>query len=285
MPDEKKDILSYSNFFAKKAPRFYLLLSSLLALGIISGVVLIIAAYGNVSAQNILAGSYAGIEMISIPALLTMLAIKAFKRKMRLGHITLSVGFITAIYSGFVIASGILFFFVRSISLEYMLILLGNAIMFTYFLFADKVILGMEKKAGIAALLQPGLNIVFFFLASKALIARPLPFAAVLVKFSAGIAIFLIASYLLIFLFERPLKRVANMSSMKLFAIMLNEWLYNIAPPKTFSTGSFGTKRDVCIDVITLKSKNDGIKAVMALPDIHYGPIKGLGGSTTTSVL
>ncbi len=285
MPDEKKDILGYSDFFAKKAPKFYLLISSMLALGVISGIVLIVAAYGSASAQNVLEGSYSGIEIVSMPALLTMLTTKAFKRRMMLGHITLSVGFITAIYSGFVIASGLLFFLIRSIPAEYMLILLGNAIMFTYFLFTDKVIFGMDKKASVAALLQPSLNIIFFLLASKVLIVQPMPLDTVLIKFGAGIAIFLLASYLLIFLFERPLKKATNMSSMKLFTIMLNEWLYNITPQEAFNTGSFGTKRDVNVDVVTIGSEKGGIKAVMVLPDIHYGPMKGLGGSITPQVI
>ncbi len=285
MPEGKKDITSYSDFFNKNAPSVPLQAIGILLLGIIAGALAGIAVhYGAFSADAmdvVFSGASAGIFIISIPALLTIFAVKTMRRKMQLKHIMMVTAFISMIYAVFLIADSVLFAVLNNYTVAYVILLLANAAVYGYWFFIEKFVMARKKSAIFTATVQPVINVLFFIPLGAYVLSLDIPVHILLIKLYAGMLVFLAVGYLSLYIVDRPLKKAMNISSAMLFTVMLNQLLYDFSIDMNFLGSDAGAERDIDVDLLVLKG-NKKYKAVFVRPDIHYGPFVNVGGSITT---
>jgi predicted neutral ceramidase superfamily lipid hydrolase len=224
-------------------------------------------------------GSLTGILIIMMPALLTVIVIKLFKRYIDLKYI-LFVAIIGAFcYSLFILLSAILHIVLGNYTVAGLVILVGNASIFGWWFFANKIMLVKKKIDLVFAFAQPTFNILLYFPYSSRIISFATPFNILIIKLYAGIFIFLIICYTIIYLVDRPYRKSFGFRSFDAFAQLLQNWLFDANTAAPFGSTKFGKPGDVTTDTLTLKDTKGKIKAVFFAPDIHYGPAGTIGGS------
>ncbi|MDE1825103.1 MAG: DUF2070 family protein [Candidatus Micrarchaeota archaeon] len=288
MPDEKRDLFRYTNYFTKTAPQPNVQVLALLALGAITGALSAIIINHADFLTNITAlivyGASSGLLVISLPALLTAAMIKGAKRRIQLKHLLFATIFISLFYSLFIIMGSALFAIFSSNSIAYIIILLGNAGIYGYWLVIGKFLIQQRRGGNIIAALQPTLNILFYIPLGKYILNLGLPISIALIKLYAGMLIFLVVGYIFLYMVDKPLKEAANVSGISVFTMMVNQWLYDFVPDDGQNL-SFGVKRDITTDMLLLKDRKGKYKAIFVKPDIHYGPFGGVGGGIATEYL
>ncbi|MDE1762076.1 MAG: DUF2070 family protein [Candidatus Micrarchaeota archaeon] len=288
MPDEKRDLFKYTNYFSKTAPSLNVQLTVLLALGAIIGALSSIIIHYHSFLQDLLSlafyGASSGLLVISFPALLTIVMIKAMKRKIQLKHLMYATIVITGFYSLFLLISSALFVIFGSNVLTYMILILGNASIYGYWLVVGKFLIQQKRGGNIIAGLQPTLNILLYIPLGSYIHSLALPLTIAFIKLYAGMIIFLAVGYIFLYMVDRPLKEAANVSGVSVFTIMVNQWLYNFVPDDAQNL-SFGVRRDISTDMMLVRNKKGKMKAIFVKPDIHYGPFAGLGGGIATEYI
>jgi putative membrane protein len=280
MPDEKNDLFNYSRYFTKSVPNFKMQVLLLVIAGAISvAIPFMIAGLGHV-----LYAAAIGIFIVSIPALFTVATIKIFKRSIPIRHIMIIALVASGIYVIFVFISASIILLMHNQILGYVVLLVGNAAIFGYWLLMDKVVIGMKKSASILAAAQPLYSILFYAAVGSSAINVSIPINILITKLVAGMLVFFVLIYVFIYLIDKPMKKAMNVSSVKIFTMMLNQWLYNTGSSDLFPEIAFGVKKDINVDVVVLKGKKN-IDAIFVKPDIHFGPFKNVGGAVTTEVI
>jgi len=284
MPDEKRFLLHYSDYFTKNAPHNSTSIAIIFLIGIIAGVMSITALHYNEMEHNLayaLAnGMSAGLLIISFPALVSAAIIKLVKRRIYLRHILMVFIMSTIAYSFFLVINSAIFFFLRSYIIAYIVILLANASLFGFWFIVSRFVMG-KRHATLIALIYPTLNFLFYMPLGKYFINLNLPFWPAAIKLYSGMLIFLIVGYTFLYIVDRPAKKRLNISGVEIFNTMINQWLYNMGT-LNFSLG-IGTKKDIIIKILALKGKRQ--KAIFVEPGIHYGPFAGTGGANATEHL
>jgi len=284
MPDEKKFLLHYSDYFTKNAPNNSTSIALIFLIGILAGILSITALHYNEMEHNLayaLAnGMSAGLLIISLPALVSAAIIKLIKRRIYLKHILMIFIMSTIAYSFFLVINSAIFLFLRSYIIAYVVILLANASLFGFWFIVSRFVMG-KRHATFIALIQPTLNFLFYVPLGKYLINLNLPFWPAAIKLYSGMLIFLIIGYIFLYIVDKPAKKSLNISGVEIFSTMINQWLYNMGT-LNFSLG-IGTKKDIKIKTLLLKGKR--LKAIFVEPGIHYGPFAGTGGATATEYL
>ena len=284
MPDEKRFLLHYSDYFTKNAPNNSTSIALIFLIGIIAGILSITALHSNDMEHNLAYafanGMSAGLLIISLPALVSAGIIKLIKRRIYLRHILMIFIMSTIAYSFFLVINSIIFFFLRSYIIAYVVILLANASLFGFWFIVSRFVMG-KRHATFIALIQPTLNFLFYIPLGKYLINLNLPFWPAAIKLYSGMLIFLIIGYIFLYIVDKPAKKSLNISGVEIFNTMINQWLYNIGT-FNFSHG-IGIKKDIMIKMLILKGKK--LKAIFIEPGIHYGPFAGTGGATATEYL
>ncbi len=288
MPDRNSDIFGYSSIFKRTSPNVPKQILLLLIIGIAAGIFAFsMANFGSGSAMStyrISRAAIAGMFIVSVPAILTAMIIKVVGRKVRLRHILLvTLGF-SIVYSIFLIIGGIVVMFTHKPMLGDIAILVGNSLIFGYWIVAGKVLVGLQKSASFAAALQPFYNAVFYVVFGSAVIFLGMPIDLFFIKLVAGMVVFLFFSYLFIYVIDKPMKRTLDTSSVRALTIMVNQWLYDFGNVDLFTAQTFGVHKNIDIDILVLKSKSR-YKAVFVNPNIHFGPFKNVGGSVATEVI
>ncbi len=274
------DNLPDLNPFTKSLPntqvQFVLLLISSMIMGIMA--VLLING-GHVDTYFLLLNSaLIGILIIALPALLTIILVKSLRRYIKAKYIffVAIVGALT--YGLFIIIGSATYAVLKTSALAGAVILAGNASIFIWWFFVDKLLLGQHRKAAILAVVQPTLNMLLYIPYSQFVLAFNTPTSVLLLKLYAGIAVFLVVSYLLTFVLERPAKNSTGMRSIDAFSQMIQNWLFGINASKPFGA-NFGTPSNVTTQTLVMKKKDGTLKALFFIPEVHYGPAGTLGGS------
>ncbi|MEM0086810.1 MAG: DUF2070 family protein [Candidatus Micrarchaeaceae archaeon] len=292
MPDVKRDIYKYSRYFGKQAPNAYLLAIIITVVGISVGAISALAVHyqyflkGDFAAVygTVVLGAAAGFFAITLPALLTASLIKAIRARMLLRHILFMTLAITIGYSAFIVVDSVLFALFMNYILAYVIILLANAGVYAYWLLMAKIVAAQRKRAVITAIANPLMNVLLYFSFGRYIINIALPIGIVLIKLAAGMFVLLVTVYLFLYVVDRPMKRMLNVSSVAIFTTMVNQWLYNIGSFE-IANPDFGEKRRIGVDLLALKGKGDTYKAVFVRPEIHYGPFSGVGGGIATAYI
>lgn len=289
MPDEKGFLFHYSTYFTKTSPGVLAQMVLFLLVGAIAGALsaIIINYYGFVSNPLGMSayGVSFGILIISLPALLTVALLKIFKRRLQLKHIMLATLISSASYSVFVVLASLLFSLSKSHALAYVLLILGNASIYGYWILLGKFFVGQRRSAGVIALLQPVLNVLLYVPMNRYVLLTSMPFEIIVVKLFAGMVIFLAVVYFFIYFLDRPMKKSAHISGIDFFSVMLAQWLYNFTAEERFINPSSGKDIDIPVEMLYLKNAKGAYKAAFIKPDIHYGPFAGVGGADATEQL
>ncbi len=289
MPDEKGFLFHYSAYFTKTAPSIPIQMVLFLLIGAIAGLFsTTMVNYNGFATNPIGASTYGvsfGILIISLPALLTVALLKIFKRRLQLKHIMLATVVSSASYAVFVILASLLFSISKSHAVAYVLLILGDASIYGYWILLGKFFVGQRRSAGIIALLQPVLNVLLYVPMDKFVLLTSMPFEAIVIKLFAGMVVFLAVVYFFIYFLDRPMKKSMNISGIDFFSVMVAQWLYNFTAGERFINPSSGTDLDIPVEMLYLKNANNAYKAAFIKPAIHYGPFAGVGGAIATEQL
>ncbi len=282
-----KKLSSYSSIFSKRLPGTPILFSILALLSLVIGIAAVsLLHYGTLSYTTnyvLLNGALAGTIAILLPTVLTVILMKAVKRQMSVKHIMFISLAGAAAYSVFFILGCVLYTFL-GIGAATIAILVGDASLFAWWFFINKVVFGFRKKAVIFALIQPTLNVVLFISASRFVFNLDTPLRLLFVKLYAGIFIFMVISYVLIYTIDRPVRKNLGVGGIDVFSGMVQNWLFDINTAMTMNT-KLGIKPDVDTDTIVIRNRKGAIKGVFFIPEIHYGPAGSLGASNFPTLL
>ena len=284
MPVSKKgDFLNSLNPFSFGLPSSIGLIGVLLVLSLVIGIVATaILNYHSVSSSVyyiLVNGSLTGILTIMMPALLTVIVIKFFKRYIDLKYM-IFVAIIGAFcYSMFILLSSVVYGAWGHYGVAGLILLVGDASIFGWWFFASKIMMNKKRLDLIFALAQPTFNILFYFPYSSRIISFSTPFNILIIKLYAGIFIFLLTCYTIIYVVDRPYKKTFGFHSFDAFAQLLQNWLFDANTGAPFGSQKFGKPGNITTDTVTIKDMKGKIKAVFFAPDIHYGPAGTIGGS------
>jgi predicted neutral ceramidase superfamily lipid hydrolase len=281
---DKGSLFDFVDLFGKSLPETPILVLLLLLISIVSGVASVALMHYNLVTTDfsyvLVGGSLAGILVVMIPALLTTLFIKAIKRAINLRHVIFIAIISSLCYSIFIIGGSLVYVATHNYALSSAIILVGDASIFGWWFFVGKFVLAQKKKAALIALVHPTLNILFYIQAGALLFVFSGPFHILLIKLYAGIFVFLLISYLIMFMFEKPVKKSLGISSIDTFVQMLQNWLFDINISVPISNPIMGgTKTDILTQTLVLKSQSGRIKTIFFIPELHYGPAGTLGSS------
>jgi predicted neutral ceramidase superfamily lipid hydrolase len=281
---------SYSDFFRDMNPFFYrhiprasALFAALLAISVLTGIAAVVLL--NLSAINtrfsysIVNGTTTGILIITLPTLLTVIIMKALKRYVALKYMFFLSLLGAVSYSLFILLGSATYMLTHAYAVSGVVILVGDASIYGWWLLAAKVVLGQKKRAALFALVQPTLNILLYIPYSKFIFSFSTPLGILLIKLYAGIGVFFVLSYTLMFVFNKPIEKgLGGFRVFDAFSQMVQNWLFDINTSSPFGT-KFGVPEDIDTDTVVMKDKEGRIKAVFFAPDIHYGPSGTLAGS------
>ncbi len=284
MPDEKRDVTRFTKYFGLTIPGTGTLILILILFGVISGIIseLILNPTSNLL-YILTSGAGLGITIIAFPGILTGLLFKVMKRSLKLKHALVAVLVITLTYAAFFIISAFTYELTKNYGLALIPILLSDAGIYGYWFILNKVVLNQRRTIIFTAAIQSVLNALIFIPISGILFTINVSPIYVLLKLIAGMLAFMICGYLILFIMDRPSKKLANFSGVEIMSLMVGQWLYG-SKNNTKPLEKMGTTRDIPVSILALKSKNK-YKAIFVKPNIHYGPIQGLGGSVTTELL
>ena len=228
-------------------------------------------------------GSVTGILAIMLPTLLTIIIVKAFKRYVNVKYIFFISIIGTISYSIFVLVGSLVYILTSNYVVASVIILVGDASIFGWWFFANKVVLGQKKRAVFLALVQPTLNILLY-VPSASHFSFSTPFNILLLKLYSGIFIFLLISYAIIYIVDRPYKKSYGFHSFDAVSQMIQNWLFDINISAPFGL-NFGTFTNVRTDTLVFRNGEGTIKGIFFAPDIHYGPRERLAAATSHTCL
>ena len=284
MPNSRIDIAKYTHYFNINAPSAKLQLLLLLAVGAAAGMASGLIIHSGISSAAyygfLLSAAVSGIMIIALPAVLTAILIKGLKWRMKLKHAMFAALSVSLIYALAIVAIAVVYSVFDYYILASVMLILGNAGIYGYWFFINRVAIGQRRGSILIAAVQPVLNLLFYIPFGKYLFTLDAPLNAILLKLYAGMAVFLAVGYAIIYAIDRPAKKELNISGVAVFSAMVQQWLLDINPKADF-LGNAGTERDVDVDVMVLKGAGSG-GAIFVKPDIHYGPFSNVGGSTAT---
>jgi putative membrane protein len=274
------DNLPELNPFTKSLPKTQVQLAVLLVLSMLMGIsAVFLINGGRASAYSLLAnGALTGMLIIALPALLTIILIKSLRRYIKAKYIFFVAIMGAVAYGLFVNIGSASYAVLGSYTAASVVIIVGNASIFIWWFFVDKLLLGQHRRAVLLAVVQPTLNILLYIPYSRFVLAFNTPVSTLLLKLYAGIAVFLVISYLITFMLERPVKKSIGMRSIDAVSQMLQNWLFGINVSNPFGP-SFGTPSDIMTQTLVMKGGDGALKAIFFIPEVHYGPAGTLGGS------
>ncbi|MGI0141955.1 MAG: DUF2070 family protein [Candidatus Micrarchaeales archaeon] len=289
MPDEKRDLFRYTNYFSRTAPPLGVQSLIIILLGIFAGIVSEILLKNQIFLHNILtlsaSGASSGLLVVSLPAFLTIAMLKTLRRRVQFKHLMYATIVSTTIYALFMILSSAFFALFNSTTISYIILLVGNASIYLFWMVIGRFLLAQKRGGNISAAIQPVLNILFYLPLGMYILNFNLPLSTALIKLLAGMLIFMVTGYVFLYMLDAPMKRAANISGVKVFAIMVNQWLYNPKSDASNENFSFGIKKDITTDILLLKNNRGKYKGIFVKPDIHYGPFAGFGGAIATEYI
>ncbi|MGC8623545.1 MAG: DUF2070 family protein [Candidatus Micrarchaeia archaeon] len=287
MPDSRRDLLGYSRYFTKKVPEAWEQLVLLLVLGAVVGAIAVLFTHAAlVSPQTLfsllISGASAGLLVITLPALLTIMLMKGVTRRAMLKHLFFATIISSVVYSIFIVLNALLFYVSKNALPAYLIMLLGNASVYTFWIIINKMVFTANKKrAWVVSALQPLLNVFFYVPLGKYILSLNMPLDIAIIKLLGGMIGSLVIAVLFMYIIDKPMKKALNTSGIKAFSIMVNQWLYNTGTFEETFSSNMGEAKDIPVKIFALRRKKE-YKAIFVEPAIHYGPFAGVGGSVFT---
>ncbi|MCL4372069.1 DUF2070 family protein [Candidatus Marsarchaeota archaeon] len=279
-----KGALKHVSLFSKNLPNALRLFAILVVVGLVVGVLSAYIVHHSDALYTIpyilINGLVGGLIAIIIPTTITIFIYKGMRTYIRSKYIVFVSLLAETTYAIFMVLSVAVYLISGSYALSIVTIIVGDASIFAWWLFVNKLMMNRYKNASLFSLIQPTLNLIFFLPASGIIFNRTIPLGLLLIKLYAGIFIFLVISYIIIYLIDSPIKRSLGFSGVDIFAQMLQNWLFsiNIALPDRKSKNSFGVRTDITVKAITIRSGGK-LDSVFFVPQIHFGPVGTLGSS------
>lgn len=283
MADKAKDVIHYTDYFNITAPRIKVQVFLFIVVGAIAGVVSSFFILNRLYSTGILLGAGSGIMVITVPGFLTAILLKSMKRRIQMKHAMFATLAPGCVYALFIMLDSAAVFVFKDYKIAYLLLIMINAGLYCYWFLINKVAIGQRRSSIVTAAIHPVLNILFFIPLQIYILNLGVSLDQALTKLYGGMIVFLAISYLILYLLDRPARKVLNVSGISIFSTMLEQWLYSFIKD-TNVFGNTGTGRDVDIDIIAFKSEKE-CKAVFVKPDIHYGPFSEIGGSIATQYI
>ncbi len=276
--------LKHVSLFSKSLPSNRMLLLILIVLGLITGMASaalmdyshLVQDLSYVISNGILTGVFG----ILIPAALAVVTIKMLRRYVTARYILFSTIIATVSYAIFFMLAAAVYAITRNYSFPAMIILLGDASTFGWWLFISKILLNEKLRAVPFALIQPTLNILFLIPGGRFIFAKTFPLNILLIKLYAGIFVFLVVVYFILYIMDTPLRKSLGFSGIDAFTQMLQNWLFDVnITINSGSLGLIGTSRDIEAQMLVFKSPKGAVKSIFFIPEIHYGPMGTIGSS------
>ncbi len=277
--------MGYMELFSKKLPGALSLLAILLLLSVVVGVLAAFAIHiSAIKAEPgylVATGALAGIMAIMLPALLTTIVIKAIKSRLTVKRIVFIALIGSSIYSLFVLLASTVFALTGNYLVSGAVIILGDAGIFGWWFFISKFVLSRKNKFLLAAMVQPTLNVLLYIPSSSFLFSLSTSLGIIMLKLYAGILIFLFVSYVILYFFEKPMKKSLGISGIDTMSQLLQAWLFdiNFSLPYIGAAQPRGVPKDIGVQCISLRRRDGTPKVIFFVPDIHYGPTGIMGGS------
>lgn len=283
MADKAKDVIHYTDYFNITAPRIKVQVFLFIVVGAIAGMVSSFFILNRLYSTGILLGAGSGIMVITVPGFLTAILLKSMKRRIQMKHALFATLAPGCVYALFIMLDAAAVFVFKDYKIAYLLLIMINAGLYCYWFLINKVAIGQRRSSIVTAAIHPVLNILFFIPLQIYILNLGVSLDQALAKLYGGMIVFLAISYLILYLLDRPARKVLNVSGISIFSTMLEQWLYSFIKD-TNVFGNTGTGRDVDIDIIAFKSEKE-CKAVFVKPDIHYGPFSEIGGGVATQYI
>ncbi len=276
--------LKHVSLFSKSLPKNSMLLLILIALGLVTGIAsAALMDYSHLVrdiSYVISNGILTGVFSIIIPATLAVVTIKMLRRYVTARYILFSTIIATVSYVIFFMLAAAVYAITKNYSFPAVIILLGDASTFGWWLFISKILLNEKLRAAPFALIQPTLNILFLIPGGRFIFAKTFPLNILLVKLYAGIFIFLMVVYFILYIMDTPLRKSLGFSGIDAFTQMLQNWLFDVnITINSNSLGPIGKSSDIETQMLAFKSPNGTIKSIFFIPEIHYGPMGTIGSS------
>ncbi len=281
--DAQKSLKAPSIFYRSlpgSIPLFALLVAISVAVGMAAVALMNFGSASSMVFYILTSGAVTGILAIFIPSALTVIAIRAGNRKLKLKYVLLVVLIGATSYAVFMLIGGVVYVFAGLKTIASALILVGDAGIFGWWFFANKILMGKNRKGILLALVQPTLNLLTYIPASRFLFSIGQSTNLLLIKLYAAIAVFLLMGYVIIYFVDVPVKRSVGFGGIGAFSHLVQNWLYDINISAPFGGEKFGMPADIETNTLVFKSAKKGTnKAIMFVPNLHYGPFGSIGGS------
>ncbi len=269
---------SYIKRFGRGLPGLKIILAFVISTSLIFGTASIyLLHYKDISqffAYLTLRGLIFSIMSVLVPTLLTVLFIKLIARDITLRHI-LFLAFIGEIaFCIYLVLSSILEIAFSS-SVAIIALLVGTASLYGWWFFIGRILILKRSKSAAVPFVQPTLYLVFYIFALQFIFAEKLPLNVLLTKLYAGMAVFVLVIYSILYIFNKPSKKSLGFDSINAFSAVFRDWLFGISTAKPF--GSYGTQAAINVDMLLFSGKKTN--AMFFIPGIHYGPMGSMCSS------
>jgi len=255
-------------------PSVNYLVAAMILLGIIFGLLI------NPGQQTELHKAIAdGLMLLSLPALLSSLAVKLMIRRMsfkRIAGTALGAEFVYALaYSVSLLLSGVNPLWAQTV------ILVGSALVFIFWYVIARFVFILKYRSIVFAMVQLLFYLVFL-VSNQALYVTTDPFFDVIAKFYISAFVLLGALVLFFFIINAPMKKSFGLSSTDAMTYFFSQWLYhNKDLENAFKKVGEPVKTLMCL--MGFKRKKDTI--FFLTPYVHFGPFGNLGGSEFSYLL
>ncbi|MGC8651688.1 MAG: DUF2070 family protein [Candidatus Micrarchaeia archaeon] len=281
MPKSTEDPLKNKSIFLKSIPPTYILLAVLLIVGFAAGLGAV-AIMGRTVAyklsSEIVIGVITGTLVLVVPSLFTTIIFKAAKRYVQLKHILFIALVGAGSYAVFMLLGNAIYALSHSYAISSVIILVGDASIFGWWFFITKILLGKQKGGLTLSLVQPTLNVLIYVPYSKFIFTFSVPLRVLLFKLYAAMFIFLVMSYMILYIFNRPFRKNMGMQAIDTMSQVVQNWLFNIDVNPPLGISNIGVSAEIGTDTFVFKH-GSAIKAILFIPEVHYGPLGTLGGS------
>lgn len=277
---KKKGFVRHAAIFTRSMPGTGALFALLIIASVVVGILITLLVHAPpLTLRYILVvGLLTGIALIMLPTMLTILVMKAQAMNLRTKYLMFSPLVCAFSYSIFLLIGSAIYRFYHAPSLAIAVILVGNASIFSWWFFVNKLLFGRRRSAPILALVQPTLNVLMLAQYSMLIFNTGESLNILLIKLYLGIIVFSVVSYLILYTFDRQAKRI-GIDAFEAFSQMIRNWLYDANISMPFGGKRFGVAENIRVDTLVVRGARGNTKAVFFIPEIHYGPAGTLAGS------
>ncbi len=276
----RKSVLDYGRYFEKKLPGIWVLIGILVVVSLLLSMASVTILHSQLLYTDpsyiAVSGLIVCLLIVITPTMLTTLFVKLATKRMMVKHL-LFMSFIGGMaFSVILLASSILYYFF-GVTVAVIMVIVGAASIFGWWFFTERIILSRTRKSVLLALLQPTLFVLFYVVSSSFIFASDVPINMLLVKLYAGIFVFGLVIYAIMYVFNNPVKKTLGFNAFDFFSAVIQEWLFGINAYKPFNT-DYGKPENIPVQAITFGKKAE--KAVFLIPMLHYGVMGNIGGSS-----